>query len=167
MGEYNLDKEKLNKLDKFINSLEEQEGELINILREAQELFGYLSQDLQLYISRKLDIPASKVFGVATFYSFFTLQPRGKHIINVCLGTACFVRGADKILEEFKKQLNITEGNSSKDGMFTIESLRCVGACGLAPVVVIDEKVFGRIKVEDVKGIIEEYKAKDVEESEK
>lgn len=167
MGEYNLDNEKLNKLDEFINSLEEQEGELINILRVAQELFGYLSQDLQLYISRKLDIPASKVFGVATFYSFFTLQPRGKHIINVCLGTACFVRGADKILEEFKKQLNITEGNSSKDGMFTIESLRCVGACGLAPVVVIDEKVFGRIKVEDVKGIIEEYKAKDVEESEK
>lgn len=167
MGEYNLDKEKLNKLDEFINSLEEQEGELINVLREAQELFGYLSQDLQLYVSRKLDIPASKVFGVATFYSFFTLQPRGKHIINVCLGTACFVRGADKILEEFKKQLNITEGNSSKDGMFTIESLRCVGACGLAPVVVIDEKVFGRIKVEDVKRIIEEYKAKDVEESEK
>lgn len=86
------------------------------------------------------------------------MEPRGKHVINVCMGTACFVKGADKVLEEIKKQLDITEGNMSKDGMFTVDSLRCVGACGLAPVVMVDGKVYGRVKVEDVKSILDEYR---------
>ena len=158
----NLDKEKLKKLDDFIETVKVNQGELINVLREAQEIFGFLSNELQLHIARKLDIPAAKVFGVATFYSYFSLEQRGKHIINVCLGTACFVKGSDKIFEEFKKQLEIEDGNTtSPDGLFTIESLRCVGACGLAPVVLVDDKVFGKVKIEDVKGIIEEYKAAD------
>jgi len=162
MNKYKLDEAKIKTLDEFIKNLEEPEGELINVLREAQELFGYLSKDVQLYIARKMNIPAAKVFGVATFYSYFTLEPRGKHIVNICLGTACFVKGADAILAEFKKELDIKEGNTSQDGMFTIESIRCVGACGLAPVVTIDEKVYGKVKVEDVKRIIEEYKVSEV-----
>ncbi|WP_242823427.1 complex I 24 kDa subunit family protein, partial [Thermobrachium celere] len=108
-----------------------------------------------LEFGKKLNIPAAKVYGVATFYSYFTMEPRGKHVINVCMGTACFVKGADKVLEEIKKQLNITEGNMSPDGMFTVDSLRCVGACGLAPVVMVDGKVYGRVKVEDVKSILD------------
>ena len=157
MSDYNLDKEKLKKLETYIDGLEEKEGCLINVLHEAQNIFGYLSEDVQLFVSRKLGLTAAKVFGVATFYSFFTLEPRGKHVISVCMGTACFVKGAEKILNEFKTRLNIKDNNTSEDGLFTIDTLRCVGACGLAPVVTIDGKVYGRVKVEDVEGIIKEY----------
>lgn len=156
MGEYKIDSEKLNKLAVYIESLECAEGELINILREAQEIFGYLPPDVQLFISRKLGIPAAKVYGVTTFYSYFTMEPRGKHVVSICLGTACFVKGADKITEEFRKQLNIPEGTTSADGMYTLDSVRCVGACGLAPVVIVDGKVHGRVKPEDVSAIIKE-----------
>lgn len=157
MSQYDLDSEKLKKLEAYIDGLEEKEGALINVLHEAQDIFGYLSEDLQLFISRKLDLTAAKVFGVATFYSFFTLEPRGKHVISVCMGTACFVKGAENILNEFKSKLNIKDSNTSEDGLFTIDILRCVGACGLAPVVTVDGKVYGRVKVEDVDGIIKEY----------
>lgn len=156
MGEYKVDAEKLKKLGDFIEGLEYAEGELINILREAQEMFGYLPMDVQLFIARKLGIPAAKVYGVATFYSYFTMTPRGKHVISVCLGTACFVKGSDRIVEEFRKQLNIKEGTISEDGMYTLDSIRCVGACGLAPVVIVDGKVHGRVKPEDVAAIIKE-----------
>lgn len=157
MSNNELDSEKLKKLETYIDGIEEKEGSLINVLHEAQDIFGYLPRDLQLFISRKLGIPAAKVFGVVTFYSYFTMEPRGKHVINICMGTACFVKGADKILEEFKARLNVKE-NMSEDGLFTIDTLRCVGACGLAPVVTVDGKVFGRVKVEDVEKIIKEYR---------
>jgi NADH:ubiquinone oxidoreductase subunit E len=156
MGEYKVDSEKLNKLSSYIEGLEYAEGELINILREAQEIFGYLPSDVQLFIARKLGIPAAKVYGVTTFYSYFTMVPRGKHVISICLGTACFVKGADKIVDEFRKQLNIEEGTASADGMYTIDSVRCVGACGLAPVVIVDGNVHGRVKPEDVSEIIKQ-----------
>lgn len=158
MSDNKLDSEKLKKLETFIDSIEEKEGCLINVLHKAQNLFGYLSQDLLLFISRKLGLTAAKVFGVATFYSYFTLEPRGKHVISICMGTACFVKGAADILEEFKKQLNIKDDNTSEDGLFTIDTLRCVGACGLAPVVTVDGKVYGRVKAEDVEKIIKEYR---------
>lgn len=164
MSEHNLDKEKLKKLEEYIDGLEEKEGCLINVLHEAQDIFGYLSEDVQLFISRKLGLTAAKVFGVTTFYSFFSMEPQGKHIISVCMGTACFVKGADKILNEFRTQLNIKDGNTSEDGLFTIDTLRCVGACGLAPVVTVDGKVYGRVKVEDVAGIIKEYTDKECAE---
>lgn len=157
MTEYKLDKEKLKRLEEYIDNIEKKEGSLINILHEAQDMFGYLPEDLQLFIARKLDIPAAKVFGVTTFYSFFTMEPHGKHVISICMGTACFVKGADKILNEFKNKLNIKDNNTSEDGLFTIDTLRCVGACGLAPVVTVDGKVYGRVKVEDVEKIISEY----------
>lgn len=154
MSEYKVDTEKLHQLSVYIDNLEEKEGALINILHEAQELFGYLPQDVQLFIARKLGIPAAKVFGVTTFYSYFTMEPMGKHVINVCMGTACFVKGTEKILDELKKKLNIKNGATSEDGMYTIDTVRCVGACGLAPVVIVDGKVHGRVKAEDVDTII-------------
>lgn len=158
MAKYDVDEVKLRQLEEYIDSLEQKEGALIGVLYKAQEIFGYLPKDVQLFIARKLGITAAKVYGVATFYSYFTMEPRGKHVINVCMGTACFVKGADKILEEIKKELDIKEGNMSKDGLFTVDTLRCVGACGLAPVVMVDGKVYGRVKVEDVKGILDEYR---------
>jgi NADH:ubiquinone oxidoreductase subunit E len=164
MGEYKVDEAKLQKLGDYIESLNRAEGELINILREAQEIFGYLPMDVQLFIARKLGIPAAKVYGVATFYSYFTMTPRGKHVISVCLGTACFVKGSDRVVDEFRKQLNIKEGTISEDGMYTLDSIRCVGACGLAPVVIVDGKVHGRVKPEDVAAIIKEVNEGEADE---
>jgi NADH:ubiquinone oxidoreductase subunit E len=158
MAKYDVDEVKLRQLEEYIDSIEQKEGALIGVLYKAQEIFGYLPKDVQLFIARKLGITAAKVYGVATFYSYFTMEPRGKHVINVCMGTACFVKGADKILEEIKKELDIKDGNMSKDGLFTVDTLRCVGACGLAPVVMVDGKVYGRVKVEEVKGILDEYR---------
>ncbi|MBU2700979.1 NADH-quinone oxidoreductase subunit E [Sporomusaceae bacterium BoRhaA] len=157
MSENKLDSQKLQKLEAYIDSIEEKEGCLINVLHEAQDIFGYLPSEVQLFISRKLGLTAAKVFGVTTFYSFYTMKSRGKHIINVCMGTACFVKGAESILEEFKNQLKLKDGNTTDDGLFTIEIIRCIGACGLAPVVTVDGKVYGKVKVEDVKNIIREY----------
>lgn len=152
-----LDNEKLKELSSYIDNLEEKEGSLISVLHKAQDIFGYLPEELQIFIANKLDITAAKVFGVVTFYSYFTMEPRGKHVISICMGTACFVKGAEKVLEEFRKQLKIKDGFSTEDGLFTIDILRCVGACGLAPVVVIDGMVYGKVKVEDVEGILSQY----------
>lgn len=152
-----LDNEKLKELSSYIDNLEEKEGSLISVLHKAQDIFGYLPEELQIFIANKLDITAAKVFGVVTFYSYFTMEPRGKHVISICMGTSCFVKGAEKVLEEFRKQLKIKDGFSTEDGLFTIDILRCVGACGLAPVVVIDGMVYGKVKVEDVEGILSQY----------
>lgn len=132
-------------------------SELINILHEAQLLQGYLPEEMQRVIASQLNIPVSKVYGVVTFYTFFTMTPKGKHPISVCMGTACYVRGSEKLLEEFKRVLNIEVGESTPDGKFSLDCLRCVGACGLAPVVMIGEKVYGRLQPIDIKRIIEEF----------
>ena len=139
--------------DKFGNK----PNELINILHEAQNMHGSLPEEMQRIIARKLGIPASKVYGVVTFYSFFTMTPKGKHPISVCLGTACYVRGSEKLLEEIKRVLNIEVGQTTPDGKFSLDCLRCVGACGLAPVFTIGDKVYGRLQPKDVKKILEEY----------
>ena len=135
-------------------------GELINILHEAQHLQGYLPEETQRIIASKLGIPVSKVYGVVTFYTFFTMTPKGKHPISVCMGTACYVRGSEKLLEEFKRVLGIEVGDTTPDGKFSLDCLRCVGACGLAPVVMIGEKVYGRLQPVDVKKIIEDHGGK-------
>lgn len=153
-----LSQEQFDELEKFIDSLETTKGELIRVLHKAQEIFGYLPREVQVYVAKKLNLPVAKVFGVVSFYSFFTMTPKGKYSIAVCMGTACYVRGAEKVLDEFKKQLGINTGETSEDGMFSIDALRCVGACGLAPVVMIGEKVYGRVTVEMVKDILEECK---------
>ena len=145
-------------LEQFINELPEKRGSLINVLHKAQSLFGYLPKEVQIFVAEKLDIPVSQVYGVVSFYSFFTMIPKGKYPISVCLGTACYVRGADKVLEAFKKELNIEVGQTTKDGKFSLDALRCVGACGLAPVALVGDKVYGRISSEEeVKKILSEY----------
>ncbi len=145
-------------LDEFIDSLPTKKGALIQVLHHAQGLFGYLPKEVQLHIAKKLDVSPAKVYGVVSFYSYFTTEQKGEYKISVCLGTVCFVKGADKILTEFEKQLGIKSGETTSDLMFSLEGLRCVGACGLAPVVVVNGKVYGQVKVDQVKDIIAEYK---------
>ena len=152
-----LDVKKYQELEAFINELGAKPEELIAILHRAQHIFSYLPREVQEFIADKLHINVSKVYGVVTFYSFFTMEKKGKYVINVCLGTACFVRGADKILKEFEARLGIKNGETTEDGKFTLSSLRCVGACGLAPVVQVNGKTYGNATIETVKEIIEEY----------
>ena len=147
------------KLDEFIDSLPTKQGALISVLHEAQDIFDYLPIEVQSHIAHKLDIPASKVYGVVTFYSFFTMTKKGKYRIAVCMGTACFVRGAGKVLERFERELDVKAGTTSEDGMYSLDGLRCVGACGLAPVVLVNGKVYGRIEEKDVEGVIKDFLA--------
>ncbi len=132
-------------------------GELINVLHKAQGIFGYLPAEVQEIVAQELNLSVAKVYGVVTFYSFFTMIPKGLHPISICTGTACYVRGAEKVLDEFKKQLNIKVGETTPDGKFSLSCLRCVGACGLAPVVLIGEKTYGRVSPDGVKDILKEY----------
>ncbi len=156
-----LPKEKYDELEVYINSLETTKGALIQILHRAQNIFGYLPRDVQLYIARRLGIPGAEVFGVVSFYSYFTTKPRGKHTISVCMGTACFVRGSDKIIERLKEMLDIESNEITQDGLFTLKDVRCIGACGLAPVMMIDDKVYGRVKVEELEDILNSYRSKE------
>ncbi|WP_346917463.1 NADH-quinone oxidoreductase subunit NuoE [Clostridium sp.] len=144
-------------LDDFIKSLSSKDGALIEVLHRAQHIFGYLPKEVQTFVADKLNLPVSKVYGVVTFYSFFTTEPRGKNVINVCMGTACFVRGAGDVLKEFEKELSIKSGQTTEDMKFTLGSLRCVGACGLAPVLTINDKVYGHCTPDQVKSILAEY----------
>ncbi len=160
-------KEKYNELEAFIDSLETTKGALIEILHKAQGIFGYLPRDVQLFVARKLGIPGAEVYGVVSFYSYFTTKPSGKHTISVCMGTACFVRGADKIVKSFKEKLGIEANETTEDGLFTIKDVRCIGACGLAPVVMVDDKVYGRVKVEDIDDILNVYRQKEVQYADK
>lgn len=156
-----LPKEKYDQLKEYIESLETKEGTLIQVLHRAQEIFGYLPRDVQLYIARALGISGAKVYGVVSFYNYFNDKPRGEVIINVCTGTACFVKGADKLMDRLKEKLKISSGETTKDGRFTLNAVRCIGACGLAPVITVGEKVFGRIKEEDLDGIIAQFERKE------
>ncbi|MFR1708365.1 MAG: NADH-quinone oxidoreductase subunit NuoE [Clostridium sp.] len=154
----NLEKNQMFKeLDDFINSLPNKDGALIEVLHRAQHIFGYLPKEVQTFVADKLNLPVSKVYGVVTFYSFFTTEPRGKNVINVCMGTACFVRGAGDVLKEFEKELGIKSGQTTEDMKFTLGSLRCVGACGLAPVLTVNDKVYGHCTPDQVKSILAEY----------
>lgn len=143
-------------LDDFIDKLPTKQGALITVLHEAQELFGYLPEEVQRHVAARLEIPASKVYGVVTFYSFFTMTKKGRYRMAVCMGTACFVRGAGKILERLEHDLHIKAGTTSEDGMWSVDSVRCVGACGLAPLITVNGKFYGRLTDKDVPGIIEE-----------
>lgn len=143
-------------VEEICNKYDNKPGELINILHEAQSLQGYLPEEMQRIIAAKLDIPVSKVYGVVTFYTFFTMTPKGKYPISVCMGTACYVRGSEKLLEELKRRLGIDVGETTPDGKYSLDCLRCVGACGLAPVVMIGEKVYGRLQAADIKNILDE-----------
>lgn len=152
-----LRRDQIEKIKEICQSFKNDKGELINVLHKTQSTFGYLPAEVQEVIAREMNVSVAKVYGVVTFYSFFTMIPKGKYPVSVCTGTACYVRGAEKVLEEFKKALKIQVGETSSDGKFSIACLRCVGACGLAPVVMVGEKTYGRVSPEMVKDIIAEY----------
>jgi len=150
--------EQLSQLNNIINKHKGKPGGLIPVLEEAQVCLEYLPMSVQKKIAKELNLPLSRVYGVVTFYSFFTMTPRGKHTVRVCLGTACYVRGGKAIAETLQKDLGINEGETTPDRMFTLETIRCLGACGLGPVVVVDEDVHGRMKPSKVKEILAQYK---------
>jgi len=152
-----LRQEDVDKIREICASFKNDPQELINVLHKCQEHFGYLPAEVQEVISNELVVPVAKVYGVVTFYSFFTMTPKGKHPISICMGTACYVRGAEKVLDEFKKELGLQVGQTSTDGKFSLSSLRCVGACGLAPVVMVGDKTYGRVAPDDVRDILKEY----------
>ena len=164
MPEIKLAEKTIELIKETCASFGNKEGELINVLHQVQSKLGYLPAEVQEVIARELNMSVAKVYGVVTFYSFFTMKPQGEFPISICMGTACYVRGAEQILSEFKRQLKIEVGQTTDDGKFSLSSLRCVGACGLAPVVMVGEKVFGRVTPPQVSKIIEEYKEVDVEE---
>ena len=153
-----LKKECFTELETFISGLADKNGALISVLHKAQEIFGYLPEEVQTFVAEQLGISVAKVYGVVSFYSFFTMTPKGKFPIAVCMGTACYVRGAEKVLHEFQNQLGIKTGETTVDGLFSIDALRCVGACGLAPVVLVGEDVYGRDEAKDVKTILKKYR---------
>ena len=144
-------------LDNVIDLYSQQEGSLIQVLHMAQEIFGYLPYEVQEYIARKMDIPLAEISGVVSFYSFFATQPRGEHIIRVCLGTACYVRGGKRIVEHLKERLGVELGGTTKDGKFTFEIARCIGACGLAPAMMIDDTVYKQVTVNKLERILQKY----------
>lgn len=135
-------------------------SEVINVLHTVQGELGYLPAEVQELVADELHIPVSRVYGIVSFYSFFTMTPKGEYPISVCLGTACYVRGAEKVLDEIKRQLGINVGEVTPDGKFSLTCLRCVGACGLAPVIEVGEKVYGRMTPDRVKEVLAEYKYK-------
>lgn len=140
-----------------INTLRNEKGCLMPIMQKAQEIYGYLPIEVQTVISDELSIPLEKVYGVATFYSQFALNPKGQDQISVCLGTACYVKGSGDIYEKLMELLDISGGECTPDGKFSLDACRCVGACGLAPVMMINDEVYGRLTVDDLAGILEKY----------
>ena len=158
MAVIKLSESKINFIKEVCKSYGNQPGEVINVLHKVQGEYGYLPAEVQELVAKELGIPVSRVYGIVSFYSFFTMTPKGEHPISVCLGTACYVRGAEKVLDEVKRQLGIGVGEVTPDGKFSLTCLRCVGACGLAPVIEVGDKVYGRMTPDRVKDVLAEYK---------
>jgi NADH:ubiquinone oxidoreductase subunit E len=148
---------KYRKIDEIIERYKDKPGSLIPVLQQAQEVCGYLPHAVQRHIAKGMKMSPSVVFGVATFYSFFTLVPRGKHVIRVCLGTACYVKRSEEILDKLKEELDIEIGEITRDKKYSIEAVRCLGACGLAPVVVIGQDTYGDVAATKVMEIVKKY----------
>ena len=150
---------KINEIcDRYVN----EKTPLMMILSDIQNEYGYIPLDVQQIVSEKTGIPVAEIYGVVTFYSFFSLKPKGKYIIGCCLGTACYVKGAQQIIDKFSEILGIKAGQTTEDGLFTIDALRCIGACGIAPAVTINGKVYPKMTVDKVPGVVEEYRTKEV-----
>lgn len=152
-----LTEKNFKKLNEVIEENKEKKGCLMIILHEAQSIFGCVPLDVQNIISEELNMPLANIYGVVTFYSQFTLIPKGEYTISVCLGTACYVKGAQSIIDRIEKELNLEVGSTTKDGKFSLEATRCIGACGLAPILTINEEVYGNLKESDVKDILKDY----------
>lgn len=155
---YRGTKEQEDQLREVIAQYKGKPGATMPVLQAAQEIFGYLPEEVQIIIAEGLDIPLSEIYGVASFYAQFTLNPKGEHQISLCLGTACYVKGAGDILEELEKQLGIKAGSVTPDGKFSIDACRCIGACGLAPVMTIGSDVYGRLTVKEIGPILDKYR---------
>lgn len=145
-------------LDAVIEELRGEEGALMPIMQRAQDIYGYLPLEVQRYIALGLDIPVSEVYGVATFYSQFLLNPKGEHPVSVCLGTACYVKGSGKLMERLETLLGVKNGEITADCRFSLDATRCIGACGLAPVLTIGEDVYGRLEPAELDGILAQYR---------
>lgn len=156
--DWDENEENIKQLNYVINEKRTEKGALMAVLHEAQNLFGYLPIEVQRLISEGLNIPLAEIYGVVTFYSQFTLIPKGKYEIGVCLGTACYVKGAQDLIDEVKEQLKIEVGQTSPDQNFSLVETRCIGACGLAPVLTVNDEVYGKLDAKDVKGILDGYK---------
>ena len=152
-----IPKSNLKLLEPVLDEFASVQGSLITILQKAQEIYGYLPIEVQTMIAEGLDIPLAEIYGIVTFYTQFSLNPKGKYKIGVCLGTACYVKGSGDILEKIKSILGIDVDECTPDGKFSIEATRCIGACGLAPVITINEDVYGRLVVDDVEDILKKY----------
>lgn len=148
-------------ITEIVNRYKNEETPLMMILSDIQREYGYIPEEVQELVSLLTGIPVSEIYGVVTFYSFFSLTPKGKYVVGVCLGTACYVKGSQLVLDKFAELLNIKPGETTQDGLFTLDILRCVGACAIAPAVSINGKVYPMVKVNGVEAIINEYRAKE------
>lgn len=142
----------------IISRYQDEKTPLMMILSDIQKEFGYIPLEVQELVSEKIGVPVAEIYGVVTFYSFFSLNPKGKYVIGVCLGTACYVKGSQQVIDKFSEILDIKAGETSKDGLFTLDALRCIGACGIAPALTINGKVYPKVQVSDVPGIVQEYR---------
>ena len=146
-------------IEAIIEKYQDEKTPLMMILSDIQREYGYIPLDVQELISEKTGIPVAEIYGVVTFYSFFSLTPKGKYVIGVCLGTACYVKGSQQVIDKFAEIIGINPGQTSEDGLFTLDALRCIGACGIAPALTINGKVYPKVSVADVQKIVDEYKS--------
>ncbi len=151
------DNEHYRELKQFIEENRNTPGPLIQVLHKAQEIFGYLPKEVQQFVANEMDVPYSRVYGVVTFYNFFRTEPVGKHLISFCLGTACHVKGAQGVLEKLADRMGIEIGGTTEDRLFTLSTARCFGACGLAPAMMIDEEVYGRLTADTAYKAVQEF----------
>ena len=145
-------------LKAFIEEWKEKPGNLIMVLHQVQQTYGYIPREVAIEVSELLNVPLAKIYGVVTFYNFFKLQKAGKYIIQVCLGTACYLRGGDDLMKTLERELGIGVNGTTPDGLFSIEAVRCLGCCGLAPVIVVNGEVHGKLETKDIPGIVEKYR---------
>lgn len=156
-----IGQEKIEEIYDFIDTVNQKdysESYLIAVLHKVQSIFGYLPQEMMDEIAEKMQIPTAHIWGVATFYHYFNLKPIGKHVVSVCMGTACYVKGADKVLDAIRKHLNIAVGDTTEDKLFTLQEARCLGACGIAPVVMIDDKIYGELDSKKTIDLLNQYR---------
>lgn len=149
--------ERMVKISEIIEQFKDMKGALIPVLHEVQDIYGYLPKEILEFVSEQMDLPMTEIYGVATFYSFFSLEPKGEYVIRVCLGTACYIKGSQGILDQLCQELNVKVQGTTTDNRFTLDATRCLGACGLAPVITIGDKVYGRLSKNDIPKILKEY----------
>jgi NADH-quinone oxidoreductase subunit E/NADP-reducing hydrogenase subunit HndA len=155
--------EAVNQIKEICARYKDEPSPLMLVLADVQNEYGYIPLEVQEIISEELNIPVSDIYGVVTFYSFFSLNPKGRYVIGVCIGTACYVKGGQNVLDKFSELLKIKVGQTTSDGLFTLDALRCIGACGIAPAISINGTVYPKVKLSDVDKIIKEYKEKKME----